>query len=67
MISYSIDGANDSNIGDRKVYPGICPFIFLRMKSRRAQKVGGNYALWKGSLNSMLTGRLEFKPARKAV
>jgi len=36
------------------------------MKSR-AQKVGGNYDVWKGYLNSMLAGRLEFKSARKTV
>jgi len=40
---------------------------FLRMKSRRAQKVCGTFAIWEGSLNSMLAGRLEFKPAMKAV
>jgi len=28
MISYPVDGANDSNMRGRKVYPEICPFIF---------------------------------------
>jgi len=37
------------------------------MKSRRAQKVGGNYALERLFELHMLAGRLEFKPARIAV
>ena len=27
LIGYSIDGVNDSNIGDRKVYLGVFPFV----------------------------------------
>ena len=42
-------------------------WLVIPHRVQRAQKVCGTFTVWKGSLNSMLAGRLEFKPAMKAV